>query len=372
VSVTILVHTQLQGPGGSSPGGGSRRALPGCGAAHRIAAARRICACLFLAALVLLNAAGSYAADTETLLRQGRDAMAEDRLEDAERFYLQVPPPEGEADEGEYAGARMQVARIRISRQDFDGAIQAARDVLAHYSEHAEAKNLIVSIERERMPAWERFLEDCWRFLPSLATGAGMTLLLVFCTILISPLGGLMIALGRISSLKLLRAPCWFVIWLFRGTPLLLQLFFIYYGLPSLGITLSPLAAALIGLGVNYSAYLAEIIRAGIESISHGQMEAAKALGMTYAQSMRRVIVPQTYKRLVPPIANEFIALIKDTALVSTIAMVELMRAADQMFNTYFNVTAIILAGMIYLFFTTVFTFVFERIEARVGIYEQR
>jgi len=87
---------------------------------------------------------------------------------------------------------------------------------------------------------------------------------------------------------------------------------------------------------------------------------------------MRRVIVPQTYKRLVPPIANEFIALIKDTALVSTIAMVELMRAADQMFNTYFNVTAIILAGIIYLFFTTVFTFIFERIEARVGIYEQR
>ncbi|WP_243358838.1 amino acid ABC transporter permease [Fundidesulfovibrio terrae] len=327
---------------------------------------------VLVAALQLAAAIPALAADTETLLRDGRDAMAEGRLEDAEAFYLQVPAPAGDDDEGEYAGARMQVARIRIARHDFEGAIQAARDVLAHYSEHAEAKNLIVAIERERMPAWERFIQDCLRFLPSLVTGAGMTLLLVFCTILISPLGGLMIALGRISTYRVLRAPCWFVIWLFRGTPLLLQLFFIYYGLPSLGVTLKPLSAALIGLGVNYSAYLAEIIRAGIESIPHGQTEAAKALGMTYAQTMRRVIVPQTYKRLVPPIANEFTALIKDTALVSTIAMVELMRAADQMFNTYFNVTAIILAGMIYLAFTTVFTFVFERIEARVGIYEQR
>jgi len=329
--------------------------------------------CALCALSALLGALPAQAQNSESLMRQGRDAMAEGRLQDAEAIFLQVPAPTADAeDEGLYASARMQVARLRIASKDFDGAVAAAREVLAHYSEHAEAKNLIISIERERMPAWERFLQDCWRFLPSLLTGAGMTLLLVFCTIIISPVGGLLIALGRISSFKFLRAPCWMIIWLFRGTPLLLQLFFIYYGLPSMGITLKPLSAALIGLGVNYSAYLAEIIRAGIESIPRGQMEAAKALGMTYGQAMRRVIVPQTYKRLVPPIANEFIALIKDTALVSTIAMVELMRAADQMFNTYFNVTAIILAGIIYLFFTTVFTFIFERIEARVGIYEQR
>ena len=329
---------------------------------------------LLLALLCTLAAGLAHAADVDTLMREGRDAMAEGRLEDAEAAYMAVPAPDaaGSEDEGEYASARMQVARLRLAREDFDGAIQAARDVLAHFADHAEAKNLIASIERDRLPAWKRALQDCQRFLPSLLSGAGMTLLLVFCTILISPLGGLVIALGRLSSLRLLRAPCWFVIWLFRGTPLLLQLFFIYYGLPSLGITLRPITAALIGLGVNYSAYLAEIIRAGIESIPAGQMEAAKALGMTYGQAMRRVVIPQTYKRLIPPVANEFIALIKDTALVSTIAMVELMRAADQMFNTYFNVTAIVLAGVIYLFFTTVFTFIFERIEERVGIYEKR
>ena len=165
---------------------------------------------------------------------------------------------------------------------------------------------------------------------------------------------------------------CWFIIWFFRGTPLLLQLFFIYYGLPSLGITLAPFTAAVIGLGLNYSAYLGEIIRGAIQSIDHGQMEAAKAIGMTYGQAMRRVIVPQTYKRLMPPVGNEFIALIKDTALVSTIAMVELMRAADQLFNTYFNITALALAAVIYLVLTTIFTFIFEKIEYRAGIYEQR
>ena len=202
-------------------------ALPGFGAAPRG---------LIITVLFLLLASLAHASDSEILMRQGRDAMAEGRLDDAEAAYLLVPAPTDEADdEGLYANARMQVARLRIARKDYDGAVQAARDVLAHYTEHAEAKNTIVSIERERMPAWERFLEDCWRFLPSLLQGAGMTLLLVFCTILISPVGGLIIALGRISSFRMLRAPCWLIIWLFRGTPLLLQLFFIYYGLPSLG-----------------------------------------------------------------------------------------------------------------------------------------
>jgi polar amino acid transport system permease protein len=132
------------------------------------------------------------------------------------------------------------------------------------------------------------------------------------------------------------------------------------------------LTAAVLGLGLNYSAYLGEIIRGAIQSVDHGQTEAAKALGMTYGQTMRRVIIPQTYKRLMPPVGNEFIALIKDTALVSTIAMVELMRAADQMFNAYFNITALVLAALIYLAFTTVFTFLFERLEHRAGIYERR
>ncbi len=208
--------------------------------------------------------------------------------------------------------------------------------------------------------------------MPHLLKGSLMTLLLVVFTIIVSPVGGLLIALGRIGKYKPVSRLCWFIIWLFRGTPLLLQLFFIYYGLPAIGITLKPITAAFIGLGLNYSAYLAEIIRSGILSIDHGQSEAAEAMGMSYWQAMRRVIIPQTYRVILPPVGNEFIALIKDTALVSTIAMVELMRTADQLFNASFNITVLGLAAVVYLFFTTVFTLVFERLETRVGAYEKR
>ena len=327
---------------------------------------------LFVAAAHLPARADDSA---DALMRQGREAMDEGRLQDAETAFLKIPPPaQGQDDDGLFANAHMQVARLRLAAKNYDGAIEAAQEVLDHFSQHIEARNLIASAKRDRMPAWERFFSDCKLFLPSLLSGALMTLLLVLCTIAVSPVGGLVIALGRISSFRMLRAPCWFIIWIFRGTPLLLQLFFIYYGLPKMtfGITFRPLTAALIGLGLNYSAYLAEIIRAGVQSIPAGQMEAAKALGMSYGQAMRRVIVPQTYKRLIPPIANEFTALIKDTALVSTIAMVELMRTASTQVNTYFNVTPFVLAGVIYLFFTTIFTFIFEYIEARVGTYEKR
>ncbi|MBT0651983.1 ABC transporter permease subunit [Geomobilimonas luticola] len=323
---------------------------------------------LWMAAAVVFGAA----ADPDRLTRQANELMGQGDLAGAVEVLKQIPPPAGGGEGEAFVRSRLQIARLHFSLGEMDKALAAAREVLALYPDNSEAKNFVASVEQEGQPRYVTFLKDCIRFLPALAKGAVMTLLLVLCTIVISPIGGLLIALGRLSTFRPISAACWFVIWFFRGTPLLLQLFFIYYGLPSLGITLSPLTAAVIGLGVNYSAYLGEIIRGGIQSIEHGQMEAAKALGMTYGQAMRRVIIPQTYKRLMPPIGNEFIALIKDTALVSTIAMVELMRAADQLFNTYFNVTALVLAAIVYLVFTTVFTFIFEKIEYRAGIYEHR
>ena len=114
------------------------------------------------------------------------------------------------------------------------------------------------------------------------------------------------------------------------------------------------------------------IMRGAIESIDPGQMEAAKSIGMTYRQAMRRIIIPQTYKRLVPPVGNEFIALIKDTALVSTIAMVELMRTADQIFNATFNIFILGQAAIIYLLMTSLFTLAFHKLEERLGVYENR
>ena len=209
-------------------------------------------------------------------------------------------------------------------------------------------------------------------YLPTLMKATVMTLLLVLITMLLSPVGGLFIALGRISRMKVLSGLFWCYIWIFRGTPLLLQLFFIYYGLPSMGITLEPFPAAVLGLGLNYSAYLAEIMRGAIESIDAGQMEAAKSLGMSYWQAMRRIIIPQTYKRLVPPVGNEFIALIKDTALVSTIAMVELVRAANQIYSSTFNVFILFQAALVYLVLTSIFTVSFRKLEDRLGVYENR
>ena len=329
---------------------------------------RALAALLFLCVL----ASSSPAADYDALFRQASDLMATGDLEKAVTLLAQVPPPSTGEEGTAFVSSRMQIARIHASQEDAAKAMAACQEVLALYPDNSEALNFKAALREQAKPLWRTFLSDMVRFLPVLAKGALMTLLLVFCTMLISPLGGLLIALGRISTLRPLSGLCWFIIWFFRGTPLLLQLFFIYYGLPSLGITLAPITAAVIGLGLNYSAYLGEIIRGAIQSIDHGQMEAAKAIGMSYSQAMRRVIIPQTYKRLMPPIGNEFIALIKDTALVSTIAMVELMRAADQMFNTYFNVTALILAALIYLLLTTIFTFIFEKIEYRAGMYEHR
>jgi polar amino acid transport system permease protein len=310
--------------------------------------------------------------DPDRVFRQASELMGQGDLTGAVSELKQVPKPRRGEDGEAFVRSRLQIARLYFSLGDLEQALAAAREVLILYPDNSEAKNFAASVASAQQPRYVTFVKDCIRFLPALLKGAVMTLLLVLGTMLISPLGGLLIALGRISPFRILSAPCWFVIWLFRGTPLLLQLFFIYYGLPSLGITLAPMTAAVIGLGLNYSAYLGEIIRGGIQSIDHGQTEAAKAIGMTYGQAMRRVIIPQTYKRLMPPVGNEFIALIKDTALVSTIAMVELMRSADQLFNTYFNVTALILAALVYLVLTTVFTFIFEKIEYRAGIYEHR
>ncbi|TYT73618.1 amino acid ABC transporter permease [Desulfobotulus mexicanus] len=322
--------------------------------------------------LCLLSAPGLVVADTASVFRKADNVMATGDLQGAAALLIGIPSPDQGGDVAPFVRSRMQMARIFHAMGDYDAAMAACREVLDPYPQNVEAANFLRSLERETLPAYILFFKDAWMFLPALLKGAVMTLTLVLVTMVVSPIGGLLIALGRISRIPPLSGLCWFIIWFFRGTPLLLQLFFIYYGLPSLGITLKPLTAALLGLGINYSAYLAEIIRGGIESIDDGQMEAAKAIGMTYGQAMRRVIVPQTYKRLIPPMGNEFIALIKDTALVSTIAMVELMRAADQMFNAYFNINVLILAACIYLLFTTVFTFCFETLERRVGVYEKR
>lgn len=136
---------------------------------------------------------------------------------------------------------------------------------------------------------------------------------------------GLALALGRISPRAWLRLPVAAFVELIRGSPLLLQLFYIYYVLPVFGLRLTPIEAGLLGLGINYGAYLSEVFRAGIAAVSHGQREAAESLGMSGAQTMRFVILPQAWRIVIPPTGNYFVSLFKDTALVSTISIAELM-----------------------------------------------
>jgi polar amino acid transport system permease protein len=200
--------------------------------------------------------------------------------------------------------------------------------------------------------------------------GSVLTVELYTVTILFSIPLGIMLALMKISKYRSLRLAIGFYTWVFRGTPLLLQLFFTYYGLAVIGISLQPFTAAALTFVINYSAYLTEIYRAGIESIDKGQYEAAKALNMNYFQTMRRIILPQVVRRTIPPTCNEAISLVKDTALVVVIGMGDLLRTAKEIFTRDFAITPFVIAAVIYLLMTTVIVYFFKKLEEKYSIYE--
>lgn len=161
---------------------------------------------------------------------------------------------------------------------------------------------------------------------------------------------GLALSLLKISRSWLLRFPAQIYIDLFRGTPLLVQVIIIFFATPLVGIRITSLFfAGLIALSLNSSAYVAEIFRAGIQSIDKGQMEAGRASGLSYAQTMRHIIVPQAFRRVIPPLTNEFVMLIKDTSLISVIGLAELLRAARVIQAASFNATPLFAAALIYL-----------------------
>jgi polar amino acid transport system permease protein len=207
--------------------------------------------------------------------------------------------------------------------------------------------------------------------MPALLQGTLLTIELTLVSVSVGIVLGLFLALARISKNILLDNFAKFYIWFFRGTPLLLQIFFVYYALPTLlPISISNITAAFIALSLNSGAYLAEIIRAAIQSIDKGQMEAAKALGMSYTQAMRRIVIPQSYRRLIPPVGNEMIALLKDSSLVSVIAMFELMRTTSVLANSSGDAVYYLPCAALYLALTSIFTFVFSKLEKKYSIYE--
>jgi len=202
--------------------------------------------------------------------------------------------------------------------------------------------------------------------LPFLLKGALLTIFFSASSELIGIIIGLITAVIRVTKIKVLSQLAVIYVDLFRGTPLLMQIIFIYYALPYIGINLPAIVAGIVALSINSGAYVSEIFRAGIESIDKGQTEAARSLGMSYMQSMRYVIVPQTIKRVLPPLTNEFVALIKDSSLLSVIAIAELMRTAKEMMTWKLNPSSLTAAAIIYLIITIPLTRLVSQMEKRL------
>lgn len=192
------------------------------------------------------------------------------------------------------------------------------------------------------------------RSLPFLLLGAWMTLRLTTISIGLGIVIGTFVGIARISKAKVISYLAAAYVDFLRGTPLLVQIFIVYMGLPQiLGFPIPPYVAAISAMSVNSGAYVAEIVRAGIQSIHRGQMEAARSLGMTYVQAMRYIILPQAFRRIVPPLGNEFIALLKDSSLVSVIAMEELVRKGQIVIGRTFRPFEIwIMVALMYLVMT--------------------
>ncbi|WP_138268313.1 amino acid ABC transporter permease [Anaerofustis stercorihominis] len=211
--------------------------------------------------------------------------------------------------------------------------------------------------------------------IEKLVEGTISTIELTIISIILGMILALILAFMSIGKNKILKGIAWLYTWVFRGTPLLLQIMVVYFAIPLMfkevtgePLNFEPFTAAIISLTLNTAAYTAEIFRAGIQSIDKGQLEAAKALGMTYSQAMFKVIIPQTYARVIPPFANEFIMILKDTSLVSTIGMADLMRVSKQ-FAASGDWSYYFVAGGIYLVLTSVCIVFFRHLEKKSSKY---
>jgi len=210
--------------------------------------------------------------------------------------------------------------------------------------------------------------------LGPMAQGAKLTLSLFFITLALAVPLGLGLALIRISRWKLASQLVNGYIWLMRGTPLMLQMLFIYFALPFvpvIGIRLPDFPAAIVAFALNYAAYFAEIFRAGILSVDRGQYEGSKVLGMTYLQTLRRVVLPQMVQRVLPPMSNETITLVKDTSLIYVLALNDILRTARGMVQRDFSTTPFLVAVAFYLIMTLVLTWFFQHMEKRYAKYDQ-
>ena len=205
--------------------------------------------------------------------------------------------------------------------------------------------------------------------LPGLTMTIPLTAISFFFALIIA----LIVAMIQFAHVRVLRQVARFYVWVIRGTPLLVQLFVVFYGMPNIGILIDPFPAAVIVFSINEGAYMAEIIRAALESVPAGQMEAGRCIGMTYLQTMRRIILPQAMRTAFPSLSNSLISMIKDTSLVANITVTEMFMATQRIVaRTYEPLALYIEVGLIYLLFCTVLTKLQSVGEKRLNAHEYR
>ena len=210
------------------------------------------------------------------------------------------------------------------------------------------------------------------RILPNMFAGLGISAQIFLITIVLALPIGVLLALVRISKVGILRKLAAMYIYVMRGTPLMLQIMFIYYGLPlMLNVQISDFPAAILAFVANYAAYFAEIFRGGIQSIPKGLYEGAKVLGFTYKQTMWHIVLPQVVKRVIPPLGNETITLLKDTSLVYILAMNDLMRVTRAFVQRDFDTMPFLVAAIFYLVCTAILTKILAYVEKKYAVYEE-
>lgn len=213
-----------------------------------------------------------------------------------------------------------------------------------------------------------------WHYLtaifPALINGTKMTLSIFGLTILLSLPLGLLVSVGLRSRFKPVRGVLNFYVWVMRGTPLLLQLIFVFYGLPVIHVVLERYSAALFAFVLNYAAYFAEIFRGGLQSVDQGQVEAAQMLKLKPAQIFRHIVLPQVNKKVIPAIGNEVINLVKDSSLVYVIGLGDLLRAGNIAMARDVTLVPLLAVAAIYLLLTAVLTWLLRRAERHYAYYE--
>jgi len=217
------------------------------------------------------------------------------------------------------------------------------------------------------------FFQNAVEFLPILLKGAVVTIEITFCSFVLSTVLGLLLALMRVSDNRVVSNTAATFINVIRGLPIIVQLFYIYFVLPDLGVQLSAFQAGFIGLGIAYSVYQAENFRAGIQAIDHGQIEAAQSIGMRGAMIMRRVVLPQAFRIALPPYGNTLVMMLKDSSLASTITVAEMTRAGQLIASSTFqNMTVFTLVALLYLGLSLPLVYGLRRLERRLGLKGKR